>query len=310
MLLGALAQNIPDIDIVASFWLPATADLLAHRGITHSFLFNLVCAPLIAGIAIFMSKGRGLTFRRWTLFWGLQIFIHILIDAFNVYGTGWFEPFSHYRISYNTLFVADPLFFIWPCIAAMLLLLIKRASRVRMIIAGIALALSSTYLIGSVAIKLFMNGRVKQSMQSQHLDATRYFITPTPLNDLLWYIVIENDSGYHIGYSSIFDRSDKIIYHFARRNDTLLQLTSYEIDKERLILFSQGYYTAELRNDSLIFNDLRFGEQLGWENPGARFVFFYYLQYPDNNKMIVQRGRFAGWNKAAIIRFLTRIRGN
>src|SRR5580698_6314940 len=74
LLLGALAQNIPDIDIVASFWLPTTSDLLAHRGFTHSFLFVLLVSPLLAWMSG-TFKGSGMSFGRWLLFWGLQIFI-------------------------------------------------------------------------------------------------------------------------------------------------------------------------------------------------------------------------------------------
>ena len=48
--------------------------------------------------------------RRWVFFFGLELFSHIFIDAFNTYGTGWFEPFHHYRVSFNVLFVADPLY--------------------------------------------------------------------------------------------------------------------------------------------------------------------------------------------------------
>ena len=33
MLWGALAQSIPDIDFVASFWMSTADDLLAHNGI-------------------------------------------------------------------------------------------------------------------------------------------------------------------------------------------------------------------------------------------------------------------------------------
>ena len=35
MLWGALAQSIPDIDFIASFWMDTSSNLLAHRGFTH-----------------------------------------------------------------------------------------------------------------------------------------------------------------------------------------------------------------------------------------------------------------------------------
>ena len=109
LILGALAQNIPDIDFVASFWLPLASDVLAHRGFTHSLLFVLLVSPLLAWCLVLLFRRAGMNFGQWVLFWGLQILIHIFIDAFNAYGTGWFEPFSHYRVSFNTMFVADPM---------------------------------------------------------------------------------------------------------------------------------------------------------------------------------------------------------
>ena len=122
LLLGAIAQSLPDIDIIASLWLPVSGDLLEHRGITHSLLFVAVVSPLLAWLCGKMFHGPDMTFKRWWLFWGLEIFIHIFIDVFNAYGTGWFEPFSNYRVSFNTMFVADPLFTIWPAVVSVILL--------------------------------------------------------------------------------------------------------------------------------------------------------------------------------------------
>ena len=60
--------------------------------------------------------------------------------------------------------------------------------------------------------------------------------------------------------------------------------------------FSQGFYTVENWGDTLVFNDLRFGQTNGWQNPQSRFAFHYYLTHPDDNDLIVQRGRFAGFD--------------
>ncbi|HZE85535.1 MAG TPA: metal-dependent hydrolase, partial [Puia sp.] len=51
MLLGAVAQSIPDIDFVASSWLDTSRDVLAHRGITHSFLFVALMGTALAFLA-------------------------------------------------------------------------------------------------------------------------------------------------------------------------------------------------------------------------------------------------------------------
>ena len=81
-------------------------------------------------------------------------------------------------------------------------------------------------------------------------------------------------------------------------------------DVRELMRFSQGYYTAEQWKDTLVFNDLRFGQMRGWENGQARFVFHYYLQRPGDNEVILQRGRFAGWNRETIRVFIRKIRGD
>ena len=81
-------------------------------------------------------------------------------------------------------------------------------------------------------------------------------------------------------------------------------------DLQQLIRFSQQFYTVEKWNDTLVFNDLRFGQILGWRNPKEKFVFHYFLQHPEDNELIVQRGRFTGWNKEEVLYLLKRIKGN
>jgi len=307
LLLGAIAQNIPDIDFIASFWLPTTSDLLAHRGFTHSFLFVILFSPLLAWLSGLCFPKVDMTFRRWLLFWGLQIFIHIFIDAFNAYGTGWFEPFSHYRVSFNTMFVADPIFAAPLALAFIVLLVLKTASPKRKAWVRIGLGLSILYLLLGIAFKLCVDNTVKNELQNKHMVSKRFFTTPTPLNNLLWYIVAENDTGYNIGYRSVFDKTSDIDFHYAARNDSLLKLAEDKEGVNRLVRFSQGYYHAEQWHDTLVFNDLRFGEICGWHYLHPRFVFYYFLQHPGDNNMVIQRGRFARWNKEELMSFLKRI---
>lgn len=310
LLLGALAQNIPDLDFVASFWLPTSADLLAHRGFTHSFLFVLLITPILAFASRRVFYADDMTLKRWMLFWGLQVFIHIFIDAFNAYGTGWFEPFNHYRVSFNSMFVADPLFSIWPAIVMIILLILKRTNIYRKQFSYIAMSVSALYLLFGVINKINIDDLVKKDLQANHISPQNLLTTPTPLNNLLWYVIAQTDSGYYIGYRSIFDNNKNINFRYVKRGDALLSSTTNKQDLNRMLTFSEGYYTAELWHDTLVFNDLRFGEIRGWELPNPKFVCHYYLQYPDANEMIVQRGRFAGWDKHAVEIFIKRIGGN
>jgi inner membrane protein len=310
MFLGAVAQSVPDIDFIATFWTTTSENLLAHRGFTHSILFVLLITPLLALLAERWHRPHDISLRKWIIFFGVQAFIHLLIDGMNVYGVGWFEPFSHHRVSYNWIFVADPFYSVWLGIAFVALLLLRKNHPKRSWWIRFGVGMSTIYLLYCGLNKIKIDHDVKDVFKKQQISYNNYFTTPTPLNNWLWYVVAANDSGYYIGYRSLFDSERKIDFRFVPRNDSLLKPVQNQEDLQKLIRFSKGYYTVQQRNDSLIFNDLRFGQMIGWTDVNAPFVFNYYLQHPSENDFVVQRGRFAGWNKESFLALLRRIRGN
>ncbi len=310
MIWGALAQSIPDIDFVAGLWTSPAGDLLAHRGFTHSILFALLIIPAFALTADKIHRPHNIAFRTWILFFAAEVFMHLFIDAFNNYGIGWFEPFSHARYSFNTIYVADPFFSLWPGIALLMLILLKRYSPKRRFWWRFGLILPFAYLGYCTVNKLTIDRDVRQAFARQQINHERYFTTPAPLQNWLWYVVAGNDSGYHVGFRSLFDSRKDIQFTYFPRNDSLLKPIAQDEELHKLIRFSEQFYTVEKWNDTLVFNDLRFGQIIGWEKPKERFVFHFFLQYPDGNKMVVQRGRFTGWNRQVAKNFLRRIRGN
>ncbi len=310
MLWGALAQSIPDVDFLASFWMTPAGNLLAHRGFTHSFLFCAIITPLLALLAERLHRPHDIRFKKWLLFFGGVIFIHIFIDAFNNYGVGWFEPFSHRRISFNAIYVADPFFSVWPGIACVALIWLKKWNPQRKKWWKMGLGLSGLYLVYCLMNKVNVNTDVKEIMQKQQVSYTRYFSTPAPLQNWLWYVVAGNDSGYHIGLYSVFDSKKEIAFEYFPRNDSLLNPIDDMEDVQQLVRFSQQFYTVEKWSDTLVFNDLRFGQVIGWKNPTAKFVFHYFLKHPAANKLVVQRGRFEGWDWQNTKALWRRIQGN
>jgi inner membrane protein len=309
MLVGAIFQSIPDIDFVASFFLSPTDNLLAHRGFTHSLLFGFIATLIISFSAVRWKQFQGLSLTRWMAFAGLEIFIHLFLDACNVYGVGWFEPFSDYRVAFNAIFVIDPFYSIWIGIAAVILwaLPIRGANRGRWITFG--LLISSCYLCVSFLNKVFINRVVEKTLAADQIEYKRYFTTPTAFNNLLWYCVAESDSGFHVGYRSVFDTSERIRLTYFPRNRSLLNNLEDDEELANLLRFSKGYYTVEKDPDALKFNDLRFGKIAGWEITKTEFAFHYYLQRPGKNMLVVQRGRFAEWNIQTMKSMAHRIKG-
>ena len=311
MLLGALASSIPDIDFVAAFWSDAATNLLAHRGFTHSILFGVIAIFGFALVSEHFHKQHKVGWKTWLLLFTAAIGSHLFIDVMNSYGMGLFEPFSHARISFNTVYVADPFFSLWPAIAFVALLLLRPRDARRTFWVRFALVLSGSYLFYCLLNKWEINRDTKKILAAQHVSYTKYFTTPTPLNNWLWFVAAGNEEGFYTGYRSVFDSKDSMDLTFSPRNDSLLAPFQKHEELQKLLRFSNGFYTAARWGDTTVFNVLRFGQVVGWHNPKERFVFHYYLGYPyEENKLVVQRGRFAGWNAETFNSLLRRIRGN
>jgi inner membrane protein len=144
----------------------------------------------------------------------------------------------------------------------------------------------------------------------QNIPHQQYFTTPAPLQNWLWYVVSGDEKGFYVGYRSLFDQEKNMDFQFFPRQEALLDSVRDQESLLRLKRFSQGYYTAERWTDTLIFNDLRFGQVIGWMNPKEKFAFHFYLDGTLDNRMVVQRGRFAKWDKKVVERLWERIKGN
>jgi len=213
-------------------------------------------------------------------------------------------------VSFNIIYVADPFLLIWPLSACLVLLFTKNSFKGRKKWKLLGLGMTSLYLLYCVTHKLIIDHTVKELLKRQKISYSRYFSAPAPLQNWLWYIVAATDSGYYVAYRSIFDRQQHLSLHYFPGRARLLARASDGETVRKLIRFSQQFYTAEIRSDTLVFNDLRFGQVIGWQDPAARFAFYYFPDLPNENKLVVQRGRLAGWNRAAIGSLYRRIKGD
>ena len=306
MLWGALAASIPDIDVAFVPFFKPPFSLTIHRGFTHSIFFAVLLVPLLA---YFFSKrfNRVAGFKDWSILFGLGLFSHIFIDACTSYGTGWFEPFSHYRVTFNNIFVADPIYTLPLLVSTIALWIMKKNSPKRRPWQKTGLILSSFYLALTFANKMYVDSVFHASLEEQRIPSARFFSTPTPLNNLLWMGVAEDSSGYHIGYFSDLDKDHHIAFHYVPKNDSLLAGKDPAV-VETLKWFSGNYYCVTQSDSTVSFNDLRFGQFPGWDDPGAPFAFSFNLNKKGKQNAL-QRGNFKGSIGENFNKLLKRIAG-
>lgn len=309
MLWGALADTIPDFDVFASPCVTDAQQLLVHRGITHSFFFILLMAPLLGWLFSKWFKKSEVSWKQWTLLFFLGMFTHILIDSMTSYGTGWFEPFSSYRVSFNTIFVADPFYTIPFLICVIIALIAKNGSPRRVKWNKLGLWISSFYLLFTIINKWHVHDVMKTSFDEKKYPADNFITTPTPLNNFLWMAYSHDSLGSWIGYYSVFDKTKNVEYHRVERNDSLLK--PFEGDESLRILkqFSQGHYAITQMDSSIYFNDIRFGQMAGWDDSDASFPFSYRLNNSADNSKALNRGKFKISLSEAFASLIERVKG-
>jgi inner membrane protein len=291
MLWGALADTIPDFDVFASPCTGEAQQLLVHRGITHSFLFIIVMSFVLGWIWTKWFRKSGVEMKSWTLLFFLGMLTHILLDSLTAYGTGWFEPFSSYRVAFNTIFVADP-FYTIPFLVCVIVALIKKngsPGRIKWNKAG--LWISSLYLLFTIYNHWHVHNVMESSFRKQDLAADEFVVTPTALNNFLWMAYTRDEQGAHIGYYSVFDKSKDISFYHLDRKEYLLEPYKNERTVQLLKQFSKGHFIVTKKDSAIFFNDIRFGQMGGWDGPDSAFVFAFRIDKDDKSKAL-DRGRF------------------
>lgn len=238
MVLGAIAGTIPDLDVLLSPFYGEIEFLRIHRGFSHSIPFIFLSSWLLAHLFHRLSKKRD-TYKSWFVAFLLAIGTHALLDCCTTYGTRLFYPAFPLPISFNNIFVADPLYTLPLLIPILLILVFKRLNRQAMIRAS--LIMSSVYMLWTFAAQGMARSEFKRTLDAQGIKYEKMMVSPTPLNSVLWNGIVKADSGYYFGHYSLFDSPREVDFRYLRSYDELIP----KIKDQRLIQigleFAQGY---------------------------------------------------------------------
>jgi inner membrane protein len=154
LIVGCLASNFPDLDLVLTPLLdPPLGYLLHHRGHTHTLLAGIgEMFLLLALVWLLWPAARRLlhssaTARRGALLAaGAGLLLHLGMDSLNVYGVHPFWPFDPNWYYGDLVFIVEPVF--WIGFGLPLAALVRRPALRRLWLAVIALVPLAATLLG------------------------------------------------------------------------------------------------------------------------------------------------------------------
>lgn len=308
---GAALGTLPDLDVLANPFLTEAQSLVFHRSLTHSFLFAIVMA-LLLGWALRWLHGPDASRRRWMVLVGTVLLTHIGLDCLTSYGTQVFWPFSRYPVILATIFIIDPLYTV-PLLGGLLVSLFwAPGTRTRRVANYVGLALSSAYLLVTIANKLHVDQVVANALERQNHSVEQVLTKPTPFNNLLWSAIAETDHGFYVGHYSLLDETRTVDFRFVPKRHELLGAAPQSLEVQRLQWFSRGYYAVRQTGDGgLRVVDLRFGRSdLGLTDQGS-YIFSFRLITDGSGRVTALRREPPDVRLTSdlLYRFVNRIRG-
>ncbi|HLW38739.1 MAG TPA: metal-dependent hydrolase [Brumimicrobium sp.] len=267
---GAIAGTIPDLDVIASYFVDTVRALEIHRGFTHSIFFSVVFAPIFGYLVSRIDSYKSV--KGWTLlfFWGF--ITHPILDAHTTWGTQLFWPLD-IRLDFRTIFVIDPLYTLPFLIFLLIAMFYKKEDPQRQFYNRTGLIVSTSYLALAFLLKGISFVQFKDALAEQGIQYEEIETKPSPMNTILWTANVKRETDFLIGSYSFFDKSEIQFYHYPKNHHLIEHLIENE-KMQRMIRITNGWFTIIEKENSLYFNDLRFG-LLSTQEEATNFVFQY-----------------------------------
>ena len=240
--LGAIVATIPDLDVVLLPFYDSIERISIHRGYSHSILFSVLGALLLAIILGRIKWTKDISFLRLSIFSWLALFTHMLLDAFTAYGTQLYLPFSDQRVSFDSVNIVDPLYTVPLLVGLLITIYYQSKKKIWSRPNNIGLIFSSIYLLFTLVHKQYISKSIKTELQEQNIDYSSLKTIPVGVGNINWYGVAKNADTLFIGKYAGFNK-EPVDFHSFPINKHLLDGINPALG-ERLKWFSQEFYTV------------------------------------------------------------------
>jgi inner membrane protein len=160
--------------------------------------------------------------------------------------------------SWATLFIIDPLYTL-PLLVGVLVAIFRRKVGGTALRAG--LVISMLYIGWSWVAQATVSRHVEDALASMQLQDAKVFLTPTPLNTLLWRVVVMTDDGHLEGFDSLVVDEGTVRFTAYPSAVDAMEDASDIWAVDRLRWFARGFVRARIEDDKLVMSDLRMGQE-------------------------------------------------
>ncbi|RZI45406.1 metal-dependent hydrolase [Candidatus Finniella inopinata] len=280
---GAAIGMLPDLDVLVRFSSNPFAEILYHRGVTHSLWFGPVLGPVLGYLVWrwYQAKGKDDSLSAWVglMIWALLT--HPLLDLFTVYGTQLLAPFSNHRFALSAIPIIDPVYSLTLLASVLVGLFFPLRRLLVTTCSALALILTTGYLF----LGLAQNEKAEDLCRSQ-LATESYSSIPsvkaytTMFQIFLRRLVVEDNHSLRIGFLSTWAPKTIEWTTFEKPKD----IPSYNFLKDPDVAIftwftSQRYFvTYGPTNRQITITDNRFGF------PGPSLLGLWGVEFEINEK--------------------------
>jgi len=256
MLVGLVAANLPDLDILIGRDNAIDA-MTYHRGFSHSLLAETAAAPLVAwGVARLWVPARAHWWPLLLTVWFCLV-THALLDSLTTYGTQLFWPVHALPpVAFSSIFIIDPLFTLMLLAGVGIAVWRRkrpgqggRACVVTLCVAGLYLAAG---MAGHVMVKA-------RAAADPAFEGARIFVQPAPLNILFWSVMGVSGNQVMRAGTVALPGCPVGAVEFEPRHARPPEGFAVSPAARRLEWFTNGFYMYRAGPGGITISDLRIG---------------------------------------------------
>lgn len=252
-ILGAAVATLPDLDVALYLFYDKFEMLSIHRGFSHSIVFSILGALLLAFILSKLKWFQHIKFQKLLLFTWWCLFTHMLLDTFTAYGTQLFLPFSNARVGFDSINIIDPFYTVPLIIGLVLSVWTSKSNNRKSLFNKVGLMMSSLYLLFTLINKEMVEAKLSTQFNKQNIEYSSLLTMPVGMANINWYGVAKGRDSIFILKHSIHSKKEYPVEAFPINESYLNQIDKNVADKMRW--FAKGFYTVEKEKDKIrIYN--------------------------------------------------------